>query len=76
MTKIKVISYIEAPRFDERLKDAAHASRKPVTQICKEAGISSGYWYDIINGKAGVVGEDLTRRLQSVLCSDLGVTFD
>ncbi len=76
MTKIKVVSYIEVLGFDVRLKDAAHASRKPVTEICKEAGISSSYWYEIVNGKASCVGEDVTRRLQSVLLSDLGVTFD
>ncbi len=64
-------------RVREARERAVAMPGRSLTKICKEAGISRQYWYQIENENlTSPVGEDTIRKIESVLGIDLGVRFD
>jgi DNA-binding Xre family transcriptional regulator len=70
--KVRQTREWDVPDLTEALKAAAYESRKPVTQICREAGVSTQYWYQLLKKNRDAV----TLQTLSGLCNALGVTVE
>jgi len=65
------------PGFGDRLRSARLRDPRPLTQICKAAGISRQYWYGIENETIRTpVSVEVVQRIESALGIDLGVNFE
>ena len=61
----------DVPDLPDALKGAAEKSQKSVAQICREAGISTAFWYQLVKGNK----DSITYETLAKLCSALGVDF-
>lgn len=75
--KVRRTTDKEAPGLGRRIKKAREASERSLESICKEAGMSRVYWYDIENEKVRqALPEETLRKIEKVLGVDFGVDFD
>ena len=59
----------DIPDFVERLKSALQQTRKPVSQICESAGVSTTVWYQMMRGEK----QSIDYEKAVGLCQELGV---
>ena len=65
------------PGLGAAIKRARESDDRSVTQLCRDAGLSRQYWYQIEREDLRAPAtEDVIRRIESVLSVDLGVKFD
>ena len=65
------------PGLGAAIKRARESDDRSVTQICKDAGISRQYWYQLEREDLRAPAtEDVIRRIEAVLSVDLGVKFN
>lgn len=64
---------VEVPDLPSRLAEAGRQSKKSITKICADAGISSSHWYKIISGKADGIPLHTLRAIEASLGIDLGI---
>lgn len=65
------------PGLGAAIKRARESSDLSVTQLCRDAGLSRQYWYQLEREDLRAPAtEDVIRRIESVLSVDLGVKFD
>lgn len=75
--KIRKELDIEDPTLEKRLEAARIAKGMSVSALCRTAGISRDYWYDIISEAfQGYVSEATFRKIEAALGVDFGVKFD
>ena len=67
----------DVPGLGAAIKRARESDDRSVTQLCRDAGISRQYWYQIEREDLRAPAtEDVIRRIEAVLSVDLGVKFD
>lgn len=77
--KVKRVQEVifDFPGLGDRIAKARSEDKRSLTQICREAGISRSYWYQLENGDMrSPATEDIIRRIENVLDVDLGVSFN
>lgn len=62
--KIRIVYEFDAEDLADWLAKAAEESRKPVTQICRAAGITPQYWYDVVANRRQSVRLDTLEKLE------------
>lgn len=67
--KVRQTKEWDVPDLPDVLKVAAEKSQKSVTQVCREAGISTAFWYQVIKGNK----DSITLETLSALCAALGI---
>ena len=74
--RIRQIKEVNAD-VSEQIKAARRNSPKSLKAICQEVGCSVTYWYDIEKSAIkGTLSIENLRKIEQVLCIDLGVTLD
>ena len=63
---IRVVREYEAPDLKEWLAKAAKDSGKPISVICREAEITTQYWYTLIKEKSSV-NFDTLEKLENAI---------
>ncbi|MEM8805369.1 MAG: helix-turn-helix transcriptional regulator [Cyanobacteria bacterium P01_G01_bin.38] len=58
------------PNLPAELKSAAERSDKSISQICREADISTAFWYQLVKGNK----ESVTYQTLSAICQALEIT--
>ena len=67
----------DVPGLGAAIKRARESDDRSVTQLCRDAGLSRQYWYQIEREDLRAPAtEDVIRRIESVLSVNLGVQFD
>ncbi len=59
-----------------KLKEAAEKSKKSITQICKEAEISTAFWYELAKDRKNSISFETLEKLckaLSLTLKDVGV---
>ena len=65
------------PGLGAAIKRARELSDHSVTQLCRDAGLSRQYWYQLEREDLRAPAtEDVIRRIEAVLNVDLGVKFN
>ncbi|MBE9053440.1 helix-turn-helix transcriptional regulator [Nostocales cyanobacterium LEGE 11386] len=65
------------PGLGERIKKIREGDSRSLSQICRDSGISRSYWHQIENEDLrAAVTEDIIRKIEAILNTDLGVSFD
>ncbi|MFB2836383.1 helix-turn-helix domain-containing protein [Floridanema evergladense] len=65
------------PELGKRIKQVREKDERSLTQICREAGISRAYWYQLeAEDLRAPATEEIVRKIEAVLGVDLGVKFD
>ncbi|MEH2290228.1 helix-turn-helix domain-containing protein [Nostoc sp.] len=65
------------PDIGKRIKQARERDERSVSQICREAGISCAYWYQLkAENLRAPATEGIIRKIEAVLSVDLGVKFN
>lgn len=65
------------PCLGERIKQVRERDRRSLSQICREAGISRAYWYQLeAEDLRSPATEEIIRKVEAVLGVDLGVKFN
>ena len=72
LMKVRRTEEWDIPDLPERLSEAMERSQKSVLQVCRDAGISSNFWYQMINGNKG----SIKRSTLISLCESLDLQFD
>lgn len=62
--KIRIVYEFDAEDLADWLAKAAEESRKPVTQICRAAGITPQYWYDVVANRRQSVRLETLEKLE------------
>ncbi|QMS90490.1 helix-turn-helix transcriptional regulator [Nostoc edaphicum CCNP1411] len=81
MTVVQVKRVVEVvqdfPDIGKRMKQARERDGRSLTQICREAGISRAYWYQLeAENLRAPATEGIIRKIEAVLNIDLGVKFN
>jgi transcriptional regulator with XRE-family HTH domain len=64
------------PGLGLKIKNAREKDTRSLSQICKQAGISRSYWYQLESEDLRApVTEEMVRKIEEVLKTDLGVNF-
>lgn len=66
MVIVKKTSSKDVVDLGEELKRAQKSSGKTVSQVCREAGFSRSYWYQVVSEKEAI-SEKTLKKLKSVL---------
>lgn len=65
------------PELGQKIKKAREVDKRSLSQICREAGISRAYWYQLEGEDLrSPATEEIIRRVEQVLNIDLGVKFE
>ncbi|BBD66383.1 XRE family transcriptional regulator [Nostoc commune NIES-4072] len=80
MTVVQVKRVVEVvqdfPDIGKRIKQARERDERSLSQICREAGISRAYWYQLeAENLRAPATEGIIRKIEAVLNVDLGVKF-
>ena len=70
--KVRQTREWDRPDLPEVLKAAANKSQKSIAQVCREAGISTAFWYQLVKGNK----DSITLDTLTGLCKALGVTLE
>lgn len=70
--KVRQTDEWDLPGLPQQLKDAAKRSEKSVSQICREANISTTFWYQVVKGNK----ESISLKTLKALCKALGISLD
>ncbi len=66
----------EFPGLGERIRQARERDKRPLSQICRENGISRSYWYQLESEDLRAPAtEDIIRKIERALSVDLAVGF-
>lgn len=68
--KVRRTQEWDIPDLHTRLQKAAGESSKSITQICKEAELSTAFWYELAKGRKNSISFESLERL----CKALGLT--
>lgn len=71
LMKVKETKEWDVPDLAQKLKAYADRAEKPVAQICREAEISTTFWYDILRGAR----DSIKKSTLASLCKALGVSL-
>ncbi len=64
------------PELGQRIKRAREADTRSLSRICKDAGMSRSYWYQLESEDLRAPAtEEIIRKIEAVLGVDLGVQF-
>ena len=74
--KISVTRVYEVEGLGDRIRRERKASRKTITQLAAEAGISVAYWNRIETEKLVSLPIETLRAIEKVLDVSLGVSID
>jgi len=67
----------EFPGLGKRIKQVREKDKRPLVQICREAGISRAYWYQLeAEDLRAPATEEMIRKIEIVLGVDLDIGFD
>ena len=69
--KVRRTQEWDIPDLHTRLQKAAGESNKSITQICKEAELSTAFWYELAKGRKNSISFESLERL----CKALGLTI-
>ncbi len=65
------------PGLGKLIKQVREKDERSLAQICREAGISRAYWYQLeAEDLRAPATEEIIRKIEAVLGVDLGVKFD
>jgi transcriptional regulator with XRE-family HTH domain len=68
---------IEIPDLGRKIKQAREASKRPLTELARDAGISRQYWYQLEEEAIiGGVAYETLQKIEEVLEIDFGVNFE
>ncbi|MEM9449780.1 MAG: helix-turn-helix transcriptional regulator [Cyanobacteria bacterium P01_E01_bin.6] len=70
--KIRRTEEWDVPDLPKRLSGAFEKSSKSVLQLCRESGISSAFWYQMIKGGKASISYSTLQRL----CQALDLVID
>ena len=70
--KIRRTQEWNAPQLPAQLKAAAQNSHKSIAQICREAGISTAFWYQLAKGNQA----SITYETLLALCKALEINIE
>jgi transcriptional regulator with XRE-family HTH domain len=64
------------PGLGKRIRRARQLDIRPLSQICRECGVSRSYWYQLEGEDLRASAtEEIIRRIEQALGVDLGVNF-
>jgi hypothetical protein len=67
----------EFPGLGKKIRQTRERDKRTLTAICKECGLSRSYWYQLENEDLrSPATEEVIRRIEEVLGTDFGVTFE
>ncbi len=69
--KVRRTQEWDIPDLHTKLQKAAGESSKSITQICKEAELSTAFWYELAKGRKNSISFESLERL----CTALGLTI-
>jgi transcriptional regulator with XRE-family HTH domain len=65
------------PGLGKAIKRARESDSRSLSQICREAGVSRSYWYQLENEDLrSPATEEIIRKIESVLGVEFGVKFN
>jgi transcriptional regulator with XRE-family HTH domain len=74
--KVEVIE-VEAPGLGAKIKEAREADPRSVAALCREAGISRNYWYQLeAEAIQGSLSKETLDKIEQVLGVSFGVSFE
>ena len=65
--KIRVVRDYEADDLPEWLRNAAKNSGKSISQICRDAEITTSYWYSLLKGKYESIADETLEKIENAL---------
>lgn len=75
--RVKREQEIEVADLGKQLEVARERAGKSVSDVCRDAGISRNYWYQLVAEEVkGALLEPTLRKLEKALNTDFGVKFD
>ncbi|NET61298.1 MAG: helix-turn-helix transcriptional regulator [Symploca sp. SIO2E6] len=66
----------EMPGLGRMIRKAREADRRPLTQICADAGMTPANWYRIESEETKVLPIQTLHSIEQVLGVSFGITFD
>lgn len=66
---------ISKPNLSQMVLEAREKDGRSAQVLATKAGISTGYWYQIENGKRKWISEETLRGIEQALNVDFGVKF-
>lgn len=73
---MKVAFERECPNLGQRIKTLRESSRKSLTQLAADAGISTPHWNRIENEKVRVLPWATLQSIEKALETSLGISID
>lgn len=68
---------VEVPGLGAAIKKERESSGRSLTALAKAAGISRNYWYQLESEAVlGGIAEDTLRKIEEVLGTNFGVSFE
>lgn len=67
------VTEVDVPGLGDRIKQAREFSGKTISALCREAGISRNYWYQL---ESETIHGSLTKETLDKIEQVLGVSFD
>ena len=68
---------VDVPQLGAKIKKAREASNISLTKLSQQVGISRNYWYQLESETVlGGVAEETLRKIEQVLGTDFGVSFE
>jgi transcriptional regulator with XRE-family HTH domain len=67
---------IDVPGLPAAIEAARDKSGISVSEVCREAGISRHYWYNLVKDREVAIAEPTLRKIEGVLKADFGVSFE
>ncbi|MBP0017187.1 MAG: hypothetical protein J7647_06460 [Cyanobacteria bacterium SBLK] len=65
--KIRVVRDYDADDLPEWLRNTAKNSGKSISQICRDAEITTAYWYSLLKGKYESIADETLKKLEKAL---------
>jgi transcriptional regulator with XRE-family HTH domain len=71
-----VETVLDFPDLGKRIRQARERDNRSLSQICRDAGVSRAYWYQLESEDLRAPAtEDIIRKIEKALNIDLGVKF-
>ncbi|WP_297077694.1 helix-turn-helix transcriptional regulator [Thermoleptolyngbya sp. M55_K2018_002] len=67
---------IDVPDLPAAIEAARGRAGISVSEVCREAGISRHYWYNLVRDREVAIAEPTLRKIEDVLKTDFGVSFE
>jgi len=74
--KVRKVSERDYPDLAAQLKKAQEDSNLSIAKLCRQAEISTQYWYRVVKGQVDTLNFETLKKLEAALGVSFGVSFD